>query len=1131
MANGIDSEERLTIKVDEQRISNEDNSKLKLNNSIVTDILPDCLELNSDIGIYLDGKKLDPDDYEYIPSSTLTAKRDAKEFYPDKNVFSYEYVSDDPDKCGQLKINLGDINETHEIKFTTDIKTELYEKTFWSYVVNEVWLATDGDNDGNFKGVYKYRSNPVYMTMSPIYKMALESFSHFVEKDNILHEVSSDYDPQNHTIAWQIAINSDGIPMDGAIITDKLPEELKFTDYIAVTNFLPYDDKSNPNASLWSHRFLVNNDGSLRYFWMNSDYYGSGKPGGLWKESENEFSFDYDEESNTIRFKINKSFNSQYVICFDTKIADPNIYASNGDVKLQNKATIKIGGSGNEASSDLWTTNGGKTQSEMINLSAVDYNCLDHIVKWSAIVNRNKLSLKKGNIFDEIDKNQKYVDGSFKIEKYNIDSGNGSGEVVYDDSIKDSNGQLIHGDKFIHSPATETQKESLNYYMGDETTDETYLVTFETEITDPSIFKSNVEKPVYNEITLKNAIDSKAYDGDLALPEVSDRSEINVKSSVVEKEGVFHPETNTIDWSIAANINMLHLDKAIIEDKFQKGLDLDVDSIKIYPLSINADGSFNVSKDAISREKYKIEDYNPEENEDDGNYISDQRILNVEFLGAIEDAYMLRFTTEADLNYAPFYNTAYFKGTDAAGNNNSDSSNQVKIPGTIGNVGAEVQKEEGSIITFAVDSDADQQEPLKGAKYEIYYGGDGENYNSDEELLKDAGKVDETGRIKFKQLNYGWYKIVETKAPDGYKPINSSNGNIKYLRISSQGSIEAIFKHTKIPEDTDGKIKILKVDEYGNPLEGAKFVLKDSEGLEQDIKTSQDDGQLVFDVPFGIYTIEEIQAPQGYKLGIDDKNLENIVINSNRKIVELVVKNYQITEPPIEGSINIIKVAEEDKNKRLQGAEFCLYSTGDYDNVLDTKMSDSNGVVYFDNLPEGVYDIKEITPPEGYKISKAIYKGVVISSDSNKDVSIEITNKQNESISDNPVDGGIQEDNFGESSNTSNKTEDKDGEDVKDEEYGWLNDIIKNNSVIKSIIDGEDVGFKQEIQRKLKENGKHDANTLMEILGVDEKGEKISEEKGESVIPQAGRMIDTKVMILLGVIMIVLGIHMNNKKI
>lgn len=1093
------------INVNNQK-DDEDNN-LKLKNVVIKDILPDCIDLYGDI--YLDGTKMNTEDYTYRESTHLTAKRDDPVYFPElDHIQTFTYVSDYPEKCGNLEIRLGDIDKNHTIKFSTKIKDELYQHSFWSFVINNISLVTDGDENGNYADTYTYSSNPVYITMSPIHKMAIETADYWVEDGDKIYEEPFHYNPKTHILTWQVVANGDGIPMDKATVIDKLPDGLEFYGNIQVTKILKYDKTVNPHYDKWDYRALIRPDNSIRYFWWNFDYYGIDKPGGQWVDPVNEFSVDYNRENNELEIKINKPFEEAYIFYFATKITDPSIYASNGDLKIKNVAAIKVNDSLDESAESSWITNGNLTKSEMIKLSAVDYDWVSHRIKWSAIVNRNQLNIKNQKIFDEIEENQKYVDGSLKIQKYNGDDSDESideSKTIYDDSLRVTDEQYIHKDKFIYIPASEHNKESFQYDFGDEYSDEMYLVTFETEVTDSRVYQSNIEKTISNKITLKDAVDEIGV-----IPAISDTAETNVKSAVIQKKGVavlLPDNSNRIDWSIAVNINKLYLKNSIIEDKLQEGLSLDEDSIELYHLKINPDGTYSTVGDPISRDEYTVN-------------IPEEQLLDVQLPTNTQEAYMLKFSTKADSKYSPFYNTAYFKGIDENGDIKDDSSNQEKV-GVVGSVGAVVQKEEGSISVYAVD---DEDNTLSGANFSIYYGGDGESYDSDNEILKDEACVDSnTGMIKFKKLSYGWYKIVETKAPNGYKLSDNMEDRIRYIRVMSQENIKFIFKHSKIEENQTGQIKLFKTDEYGNSLENARYMLKAADGTEQDIQLSDDNGILVFDnVPFGIYSIDEVQAPYGYKLDSAPTELKNIVVSADTKNIDLTVHNNIITEPPIRGSIKITKAAEEDTNIKLEGAEFNLYSSGDYENILSTKVSDSNGIIVFDDLPEGIYDIREISAPDGYEISKAIYKGIVVSSDSGKSVDIVITNKKKQSGNNNDMDK-----NQGGNSGGTSVGGNTDGCFNKEEEYyEALYNIGQDNSMIKQWINKNEMqGFNKHNSDSLDDTDITDNN---DIDKMDE--EYIDVSGNESIIPQAGRLIDTKLMIFIGLFFIGLGIYPSVKR-
>lgn len=71
-----------------------------------------------------------------------------------------------------------------------------------------------------------------------------------------------------------------------------------------------------------------------------------------------------------------------------------------------------------------------------------------------------------------------------------------------------------------------------------------------------------------------------------------------------------------------------------------------------------------------------------------------------------------------------------------------------------------------------------------------------------------------------------------------------------------------------LPNTTDpyGRIDICKSDENGAPLAGAKFLILNTEtGEDWDITTDNDGYAFQDELPFGTYTITEIEAPEGYE--------------------------------------------------------------------------------------------------------------------------------------------------------------------------------------------------------------------------------------------------------------------------
>ncbi|MGG5460236.1 MSCRAMM family protein [Clostridium sp. B9] len=218
--------------------------------------------------------------------------------------------------------------------------------------------------------------------------------------------------------------------------------------------------------------------------------------------------------------------------------------------------------------------------------------------------------------------------------------------------------------------------------------------------------------------------------------------------------------------------------------------------------------------------------------------------------------------------------------------------------------------------------------------------------------------TDEQGVATVSGLAYGDYTYEEVKAPIGYI-------------LNSQGVPFELTEHGKTLEFTaknaiiKGGIKIIKVDSENNKLlEGAEFVVKNSEGKVVDTQTTNKEGIVEFNnLPYGNYTYEETKAPKGYLLNNTPVKFE---ITDNEKILEFTAKNDMI-----KGGIKIVKV-DSESNKVLEGAEFTIKDS--IGNIVATGMTDKDGILEFDNLSYGNYTYEETKAPNGYTLDKTAIK-------------------------------------------------------------------------------------------------------------------------------------------------------------
>ncbi|WP_187393445.1 SpaA isopeptide-forming pilin-related protein [Bacillus sp. E214] len=254
----------------------------------------------------------------------------------------------------------------------------------------------------------------------------------------------------------------------------------------------------------------------------------------------------------------------------------------------------------------------------------------------------------------------------------------------------------------------------------------------------------------------------------------------------------------------------------------------------------------------------------------------------------------------------------------------------------------------GSVVVNKVDNSNDPK-PLAGAEFTL----------TDANGNKTVEVTGEDGKAIFTNLKYGaTYKVQETKAPTGYVIDNSDNAT-KEFTISSDEALTFTFVNREIV----GSVTVTKVDKNDTTkkLSGAKFTLTDAKGNET-VEVTGEDGKATFgNLVYGKYTIKETEAPEGYV--ISNQESKEINISEDGQLVELEYENRAI-----KGSLQVLKVDSVDNTTPLEGAEFTVYDEDG--NEVDTKATNKDGLVIFDNLAYGVkYKVKETKAPDGYIIS------------------------------------------------------------------------------------------------------------------------------------------------------------------
>jgi uncharacterized surface anchored protein len=250
-------------------------------------------------------------------------------------------------------------------------------------------------------------------------------------------------------------------------------------------------------------------------------------------------------------------------------------------------------------------------------------------------------------------------------------------------------------------------------------------------------------------------------------------------------------------------------------------------------------------------------------------------------------------------------------------------------------------------------------EPLSGGSFAIYDAADTDFITPLQTVAANEGLVE------FTSLLPGDYKIRELIAPIGYVLSNAVIDAPLVLNESANLLSDLIIAEPFVNELLVADISLQKTDSEGEPLSGGSFAIYDA--ADTDFTTplqtvTANDGLVEFtNLLPGDYKIRELTAPVGYALSdvIVDVSL---VLDEENNVLEDIAIDEPLVNEHIIGSIELLKVGRN--NAPLAGAKFGLYDLDK--NLLDTVISNDDGIVLFEQVPYGEYIIEEISSPDGY---------------------------------------------------------------------------------------------------------------------------------------------------------------------
>ncbi len=214
------------------------------------------------------------------------------------------------------------------------------------------------------------------------------------------------------------------------------------------------------------------------------------------------------------------------------------------------------------------------------------------------------------------------------------------------------------------------------------------------------------------------------------------------------------------------------------------------------------------------------------------------------------------------------------------------------------------------------------------------------------------------GSLVIEGLAEGDYRITETKAPEGY--ILNRVPVLFTLSKNEEGKVLPLVLNPV--QNYQGSIELIKQNEAGEPLSGAKFELRKTDEENKLIAeiTSDKNGKIHYEgLAPGSYELVEVEALEGYILNTEPIafNIEASAEGSPQVLNLGAFVNYQ-------GSIALIK--ENEGGRGLDGVQFELRKLDEQNRLIATLLSDKDGKIIYSGLAPGQYELTEIKAQDGY---------------------------------------------------------------------------------------------------------------------------------------------------------------------
>lgn len=628
------------------------------------------------------------------------------------------------------------------------------------------------------------------------------------------------------------------------------------------------------------------------------------------------------EKGFSVRLKNGVTLNTEHVITYTTSF-DPTAGMPT-DNEYRNSATIDweesdvaqttISKSAVVKPQEYTIQNGNKKG---------EYSAKDKTITWTIDVNYNLYDIQDAILKDAYTGNQSFVDGSLKVHELVLQGENNVTAIGSEVVLTAGQFQLNPDGKGFALDMGNIGKAA-------------YRIQYQTSLDGPY----SVEGAYANQAVLT--------DGEGGEVRFNRSASVTPAHSgvYVQKTGQQIGSTDKASWTVNINPSQSYVPAGSpLTDTLSENQILLADSLKLYATNLPANNSGNVSTKAglVDPADYEL--------------VVEGNTFTFTFKKDLHTAFILEYQSYINADHgARIENKVEFAGQSSSV---VGEGNQAGIKVSLAGAGGGASTGLGKITIHKV---SDAGIPLEGAIFAIYNA-------SGTTLLETLKPTDENGVIessrnyRLNNLTNGVpYKLKELSAPAGYL-VDPEYG------AASGKTIE--FKDADIAFEIENKkirqgFELTKVDavDSSKTLQGATFELYLNNGATRekiDELTTGEDGKIAKGgLLAGNYELVEVDAPEFYQL--DATSIPFTIVENQTQIITLTKSNVMGTD----GKLVVTKVNAKDQSV-LSGIEFELRDPSNM--VVDTKVTDLNGVIEFDNLAYGSYTLVE-TKAEGFVIEQ-----------------------------------------------------------------------------------------------------------------------------------------------------------------